>query len=148
MRRVWPAPRTSSGLSPSSMRLSASAGARFSQSGLGTVPNIAPPSSRIVPSESGTSSKSPNCTGPLDFLSELDEHAVSRGGMYEGHERAMRARTRRFVDQAHSAPLQLRQHGGLVIDLQRDVMKARSLLRQVLRDRRSLIGRLEKLERG
>src|SRR5918993_4552832 len=53
-------PRTSSGRMPMRMRLRPSAGATRSQSGFGTTPNIAPPSSMKKPSLSGTSSRLPS----------------------------------------------------------------------------------------
>src|SRR5215218_5324790 len=53
-------PRTSSGRMPMRMRFRPSAGATRSQSGFGTTPNIAPPSSMKKPSLSGTSSRLPS----------------------------------------------------------------------------------------
>src|SRR5690349_17425803 len=47
-------------VSESGMRLRSSAGMTFSQTGLGTMPNIAPPSSLNVPSLTAWSSKSPS----------------------------------------------------------------------------------------
>src|SRR5262245_14107608 len=112
-------PRTSSGRIAMVTRLRPSAGARFSQSGFGTTPNIAPPSRRKCLSRSGVSSRLPSC---IDLLLQLDEDAMRRSRVDERDERPVRARPRRLVDQADALFLQARQRGGDVVDAQRDVV--------------------------
>src|SRR3954466_402158 len=155
--------RTSSGRIPSVMRFLSSAGDRFSQSGFGTTPNMAPPSRRKKPSKSGVSSNSPNCIlaaymltlrratarSLLDrkHLLELHQHTVRAGGMNERHERPVRAWTGSVVNQSNTALLQPRERSDDIVDPQRDVVKPWTALRRVLGDRRGVVGRLQKFKR-
>src|ERR1039458_5811972 len=103
---------TSSGRRPSRIRLRSSAGARFSHSGLGTTPNMAPPSSLKNPSLSEMSSKSPSTMArrltsmARSRLFQFDEHAVRTRRMDERDARSMRAGTRYLVDELHAARLE------------------------------------------
>ena len=65
------APRTISGRIASVMRLRSSAGAFFSHSTFGTMPNIEPPSRRNRPSDSEISSRSPRVNRLTDIGSGL-----------------------------------------------------------------------------
>ena len=136
------------------MRCRSSAGASFSQSGRGTTPNIAPPSSRNGPSCSIVSCRSPKAsrlissTGPWRRrLLQLDEHAVRRRRMDERDQRVLRPGPRLGVDQADAARLELLERGANVLDPQRDVVEARTALLDVFRDRRVRRRRLEQFER-
>ncbi len=81
-------------------------------------------------------------------LFELDEHAVGRPRVNERHLRALGARTRLLVHEAHAARLQVRQDRADVLHAQRDVMDARPALLDELRDRGIGRGRFEQFERG
>src|SRR5262245_12248823 len=88
---------------PIVMRLRASAAERFSHMGLGMTPNIAPPSSLNVPSESGKTSKLPMsmivCHGGTN---QLDQYAARARGMNERNRTSMGAGPRMAINQAHA----------------------------------------------
>ena len=146
------------------MRLRSSAGARFSHSGLGTTPNMAPPSrlEAAIPQRRQDEiaeshrigwialrrSRAPSSSSP-DHLLELDQHAMG----------ARRDARRRRAIRAHRAAASRRSGASLVAlrrasaarmssTAKRDVVEARASLRQVLRDRRIVWCRLQQLERG
>ena len=103
------APRTMSGRIASVIRLRSSAAPSSTTATFGTVPNIEPPSRRKKPSHREMSSRSPSengwiadapAPGSVDGrLFQLDQHAVRRGRMDEGDERAFGAGARPIVDQ-------------------------------------------------
>ena len=158
------APRTMSGRMASRMRFFSSGVARFAHSGFGTMPNIAPPSSRKKPSNSEMSSRLAERV-PSDRarsqgtlvggrwlvsrrLLELDEHAVRARRVDERDEPVFGARARRLVDEPRPALLQLRERGVDVVHPQRDVVQAGTALLHVLRDCGIRRCRLEKFELG
>src|SRR5690606_18522084 len=143
---VFAPPCTSSGREASEIRLRSSAGARFSHSGFGTTPNIAPPSSLKRASSRGVSLRSPRSIERGGMVSEsflpltagllqLHQHAVRTRRMDERDERVVRTGTRNFVDQAHAFGLQLRERRDDVVDAKRDVVEAGSAPGDELRNR-------------
>src|SRR6266545_2568815 len=122
------APRTMRGRIAMVMRLRSSAIARRLHSGFGTVPNIAPPSRWMNPSQSEISSRLPSL-----YCCTCDSSAMADGA-------------RLIVDQPRAPRLELRDRRIDVVHTKRDVMDARAALLDVLRDRR--LGRcgLQQLE--
>src|SRR6266571_6893479 len=89
------------------------------------------------------------CMMPLApplLLFQLDEHAVRRGRMDEGDQRAFGSLPRLLVDEPHAPRLQPRQRGADVVNAKRDVMNAGAALLDVFRDRRVARGSLEQLD--
>ena len=85
------------------MRFFSSAGARFSQSGLGTTPNMAPPSRRKLPSQSGVSVRSPNCIVDVGSGSGLQSAFLNaRGASTLARSRAATSRRARAAGAAVS----------------------------------------------
>ncbi len=157
-------PRTTSGRMPSGMRWRSSGGSRFSHSVRGTTPNIAPPSSAKKPSDSETSSRSPNASraGPRKSGTVgvwparapgagcFSSTSTPCGGrrMHERDQRPFGAGTRRLVDQPDAGRLQLGQRRVDVIDRERHVMQPGAALLEELRDRRLGRGGLEQFEQA
>src|SRR5262245_19781652 len=142
-------PRTSSGRIASEILLRSSAAFRFSHSGLGTTPNIAPPSRRKWRSSRGVSCSCPSVNAQLPtpdspipccswskHLRQLDEHSVSSGGMNKGDQGIVGAGPRLLVDQSDALLFQPRQRGTNIVDAERDVVQAGTSFRNVLADRR------------
>src|SRR5215204_5508595 len=124
MSTVRPAARTTTGRTARAIRFWSSAGARRDQSTFGTVPNIAPPSSRKRPSRIGSTSRSPIRTHGL--LQQLDEDAARAGGMKERDLPAARAWARTLVDEAQPPTAEHAHHRGKVVDHETQMMKTRA----------------------
>src|SRR5579875_1573693 len=92
------AARMSRQFMPRTMRLRSSEGAFFSHMGLGTTPNMAPPSRRSVPSFKTRNSRSPslNANPPVQYFVEFPrQQNTDRGGAPKLLLRSDRARRRR-----------------------------------------------------
>src|SRR5688572_11925791 len=138
---VWAGVRTSSGRNPSGIRFRSSGVVLFCHIVLGTTPNMAPPSSRKVPSERVIRSKSPSRTSA--FLSlrrnsrgllQFEEHAMGIAGMHKRDQRPVGAAPGLLVDHPDAGGNNAR-HGRMnVRDAQRHVMQTGPALLDVLAD--------------
>src|SRR5438034_11823618 len=81
-------------------------------------------------------------------LFQLNQNSVGARRVDERHERALRARAWPLVDEPSAAGPELRKRRVDVVHSQRDVMQARTAVRDVLRDGRIRRRRLEQFEAG